>query len=260
MTGARARWAAVFGVATAVSALPAASAWLAPPAARSAAAQEQAETEHDHAPTTLRLASLRIDSAGTVTDLGVIGRAGGDGSVALDAGAIYATADRGRLPCDGPAVEIVIGLPLLSIGAAGCYCPCCEPTPPPPPTPPEPPPPSPPPTPAPTPAPTTSAPPSPRQEPPPPPVKRPVIPSPTKPKPTPPPSPPSRSPTPAPPPPVTPKPPAPATSRHVRPTPKPQPVAEDTGRRTEEKRRWGLTALILILGGGAAAAHVRRHR
>jgi hypothetical protein len=37
-------------------------------------------------------------------------------------------------------------------------------------------------------------------------------------------------------------------------------VAADTGRRTQEKRRWGLTALILVLGGGAAVAHVRRHR
>jgi hypothetical protein len=59
------------------------------------------------------------------------------------------------------------------------------------------------------------------------------------------------------PPPATP--PTPTTAR-VRPEKKAVPVARDTGQRTEEKRRWGLTALILVLGGGAAAAHGRRHR
>jgi hypothetical protein len=29
---------------------------------------------------------------------------------------------------------------------------------------------------------------------------------------------------------------------------------------TDEKRRWGLTALLLILGAGAAAARAARHR
>ncbi|MFF1606668.1 DUF6923 family protein [Amycolatopsis sp. NPDC058278] len=128
MTGTRARWAAAFGVAAAVSALLAASGWLAPPVSRLAVAREpagctvlQAENERSGAPTTLRLLSLpggvtrrvsqagywinamgysaaqgvvygvadgtragryhgahavRIDAAGVVTDLGVIGRAG----------------------------------------------------------------------------------------------------------------------------------------------------------------------------------------
>ncbi|OXM64516.1 DUF6923 family protein [Amycolatopsis vastitatis] len=429
MTRARARWAAMFGVAAAVSALLAATGWLAPPASRTAGARQpdsctvlQAETERDHAPTTLRLLSLpsgatqrvteagywinamgysaeqdvvygvadgtgrgrydhgahavRIDSAGTVTDLGVLGRAGARhpmwslvtgatagtidgnrwyvrqdsdlytvdidpasadylrvvhrtalrpvtlaagvddfaydpadgllygvstttrgggtvvtldpatgkvepvpgerfpeggayGSVALGPGAIYATANRDghrsvtyRLPRDGsgPAVEIATGPPLASSDAAG-DCPT-EPPPPPPSSPPPPEPPSsapsatPTPTPTPPPSPTTPEPsPSSRQEPPPPPrpppVERPVVLPPT-----------TSTPAPAPPPSATPSPTpsAPATSRHARPAPKPQPVAEDTGRRTQEQRRWGLTALILVLGGGAAAAHVRRHR
>jgi hypothetical protein len=51
----------------------------------------------------------------------------------------------------------------------------------------------------------------------------------------------------------------PPTSPHARPTEKPKPVAQDTGLRTEEKRRWGLTTLILVLGAGAVAA-ARRHR
>ncbi|RSM35671.1 hypothetical protein DMA12_43485 [Amycolatopsis balhimycina DSM 5908] len=432
MTGTRARWAAVFGVAAAVSALLATTGRLESPASRTAAAQEpdsctvlQAETERDHAPTTLRLVSLpsgvtqrvteagywinamgysarqdvvygvadgtrrgrydhgahavRIDAAGTVTDLGVIGRAGARrpvwslvtgatagaidgnrwyvrqdsdlytvdidpasadylrvvhrtalrpvslaagvddfaydpadgllygvstttrgagsvvtldpatgkvepvpgerfpeggayGSVALGPGAIYATANRDghrsvtyRLPRDGsgPAAEVATGLPLASSDAAGCY----PEEPPPLPSPREPPSlsPSPPPSPSPTtpaasptPAPTTPA-PSPSPEPPPPPqpppVERPVVlPPTTTPTPT-----PTPTPTLTPPPSVTPPPPAPATSRHARPPRKPQPVAQDTGRRTQEKRRWGLTALILVLGGGAVA-HVRRHR
>jgi hypothetical protein len=29
---------------------------------------------------------------------------------------------------------------------------------------------------------------------------------------------------------------------------------------TEEKRRWGLTAIVLILAAGAAAARAARHR
>jgi hypothetical protein len=45
----------------------------------------------------------------------------------------------------------------------------------------------------------------------------------------------------------------------VQPTEKPEPVVDGTAVKTKEKRRWGLTALILVLGGGAAVAH-RRHR
>jgi len=58
----------------------------------------------------------------------------------------------------------------------------------------------------------------------------------------------------------TPAPPEPPTTTHrARPQKETEPVVQDTGLRTEEKRRWGLTALILVLGG-AAVAHVRRHR
>ncbi|RSD26025.1 DUF6923 family protein [Amycolatopsis eburnea] len=189
---------------------------------------------------------------------------GAYGSVVLGPGAIYATANRDgqrsvtyRLPRDGsgPAVEVATGPVLVSGDAAGCL----DEAPPPPPTTssPEPPPPPPPTSTTPEPPPTTT-PSTPAPEPPPPPqpppVEQPAAPTP--------------APTPAPAPVVRPRtsttapePPPPTTSsRHARPTGKPQPVVEDTARRTQEKRRWGLTALILVLGGGAAAAHGRRHR
>lgn len=413
MTGKRARWAAMLGVATAVSALLAATGWLAPPSVRTPAAAPagctilQAENVREGAPTTLRLLALpagttrrvtqagywinalgystaqdvvygvadgtragryndgahavRIDAAGAVTDLGVIGRAGarrpvwslvtgatagaidgdrwyvrqgsdlytvdidpagtdylrvvhrtalrpvslavdvddfafdpadgllygvsatshGDspvvtldpatgkvavvpglgfprggayGSVVLAPGAIYATANRQgqrsvtyRLPRDGSdqAVEVASGPPLVSSDAAGCYAEAVPPPPPPstsPSPPPNPPEPSP-----------TPEPPPPSQ---PPPVEQPVVLPPS----------PSPSPTPTPratvPVPSTPEPPPspPPASPLVRPTKKAEIVASDTGKRTQEKRRWGLTALILVLGGGAAAGHVRRHR
>jgi hypothetical protein len=59
---------------------------------------------------------------------------------------------------------------------------------------------------------------------------------------------------------VEPPPPPPPSKRHAQPTEKPEPVVEGTAVKTQEKRRWGLTALILVLGGGAAVGHVRRHR
>ncbi|MEV7097366.1 hypothetical protein AB0M80_31405 [Amycolatopsis sp. NPDC051045] len=424
MTGARARWAAVLGVAAAVSALLAATGWLAPPASRPEVAKEpagctilQAENEHAGAPTTLRLLSLpggvtkrvtragywinamgysagqdvvygvadgtragryhgahavRIDSAGAVTDLGVIGRAGAHhpvwspvtgatagaidrdrwyvrqgsdlytvdieptsadylrvvhrtalrpvslavgvddfafdpadgllygvsatsrggssvvtvdpasgkvavvpglrfpdggayGSVVLAPGAVYATANHDgrqrsviyRLPRDGsgPAVEVATGPPLVSGDAAGCYAEA-----PPPPSSPQPSstPPPPPSSPVPSTPPATQS-PEPSEPPPPPrppPVEQPVIP-PAVPSPAPAAAlPPSPVPTPMPP---APAPPTPASHRAL-PAKKAEPVAKDTGRRTEEKRRWGLTALLLVLGGGAAVGHVRRHR
>lgn len=213
---------------------------------------------------------------------------GAYGSVVLAPGAIYATANRAgqrsvtyRLPRDGsgPATEVASGRPLVSGDAAGCFAEAPAPLPPPPPTTPpgqsSPPPTtppgqsSPPPTTPPgqsSPPPTTPPgqssppPPPPRTEPPapepspppPPPVEQPVVAPPT--------------PVPAPPPLVTPAPstpappPSPPTTRHARPEKKTQPVVQDAGHRTEQKRRWGLTALILVLGGGAAVGHVRRHR
>ncbi|UOX85797.1 hypothetical protein MUY14_28955 [Amycolatopsis sp. FBCC-B4732] len=191
---------------------------------------------------------------------------GAYGSVVLGPGAIYATANRDghrsvtyRLPRDGsgPAVEVATGPVLVSGDAAGCLT---ETPPPPPPTTssPEPPPPptttpAPPQTttPAPTPTPTTPA-PEPPPPPRPPPVEQPAAPVPVP------------APTPAPvvrPREVTPAPaPPPTSAPRARPTEKPQPVADDTAHRTRQQRRWGLTALILVLGGGAAAAHGRRHR
>ncbi len=207
---------------------------------------------------------------------------GAYGSVVLAPGAIYATANRAgqrsvtyRLPRDGsgPATEVSAGRPLVSGDAAGCFAeaPASKPPPPPPPTTSPPPttPPgqsSPPPTtppgqssPPPTtppqqssePPPRTEQPPAPEPAPPPPPVEQRVDLPPPAPVPSPPPSPV-----------VTPAPdtPVPPTTHRARPGKHTEPVVRDAGDRTEVKRRWGLTALILVLGGGAAAAHGRRHR
>jgi hypothetical protein len=190
---------------------------------------------------------------------------GAYGSVVLAPGAIYATANRERqrsvtyrLPRDGSgqATEVATGPPLVSGDAAGCLWEA-----PPPSTgqSPEPPPraEAPPVTQSPEPTPPEPSSPSPSQLPP---VEQPVA-LPPAPVPVPPSSPVVTPPpvTSAPPPPPSPSPPPPTTSR-ARPVKEAEPVVQDTGRRTEEKRRWGLTALILVLGGGAAVAHGRRHR
>ncbi len=196
-------------------------------------------------------------------------RGGAYGSVVLGPGAIYATANRDgrrsvtyRLPRDGSgaAVEVSTGPALVSGDAAGCFVEAAPPPPPPPPTTSETPTPTPTPTPT-TPPPSPPSPPSPSSttpapEPPPPsqppPVEQPAAVAPTPapvPAPVVAPTPSEVEPTPAPPP----------SKRHVQPTEKPEPVVEGTAVKTKEKRRWGLTALILVLGGGAAVAH-RRHR
>ncbi|WP_410573962.1 DUF6923 family protein [Amycolatopsis sp. cmx-4-61] len=198
---------------------------------------------------------------------------GAYGAVVLAPGTIYATANQAgrrsvtyRLPRDGsgPAVEVASGPPLVSSDAAGCLAEAAPPstTQPPPSTTqsPQPPPSTTPPS-SPTRQPPVTQPPAPSAEPPPPsqgpPVEQPVA-VPPAPVAAPPPAPvvtptPSAS---APPPPTPP----PPSSPHVRPTQKAQFVASDSGKRTAEKRRWGLTALILVLGGGAAVGHGRRHR
>ncbi|MEV6647604.1 hypothetical protein [Amycolatopsis sp. NPDC051371] len=204
---------------------------------------------------------------------------GAYGSVVLGPGTIYATANRDarrsvtyRLARDGsgPAVEVSTGPALVSGDAAGCFAEAAPPPPPPnppttisesptsaPPSPPpnSPPPNSPPPNPTPPPSTTPTTPTTPAPEPPPPsqppPVEQPaaVV----------------STPTPTPTSVVTPTPRAvepvpPPSKRHAQPTEKPEPVVEGTAVKTQEKRRWGLTALILVLGGGAAVGHVRRHR
>lgn len=188
---------------------------------------------------------------------------GAYGSVVLAPGTIYATANHDgqrsvtyRLPRDGsgPATEVAAGPPLVSGDAAGCLGeapppPSTSPSPSPPSTTPQ----------EPSPPPRTEPPVTPAPEPPPPsqppPVEQPVV-VPPSPSPAPP------SPVVVTPPPATSEPPPspPPSSPHPRVTKKAEVVASDTGKRTEEKRRWGLTALILVLGGGAAAGHVRRHR
>ncbi|MEV6826148.1 hypothetical protein [Amycolatopsis sp. NPDC051102] len=186
------------------------------------------------------------------------------GSVVLAPGAIYATANRYgqrsvtfRLPRDGSdqAAEVASGPPLVSGDAAGCYAEAPPPPPPPPPTS-TPPSTSPVPSPSPNPPPPTpTPPPEPPPPPQPPPVEQPVV-LPPSPVPTPTPVVKPTPSTPEPPPP----PPPPSPSPHAPPTKKAEIVTSDTGHRTQQQRRWGLTALILVLGGGAAAAHGRRHR
>lgn len=194
------------------------------------------------------------------------------GSVVLGPdGALYATANRVghrsvtyRVPRDGsgPAAEIGTGPALVTADAAGCLSAPPPPPPPPPPSTTQLPPttvvtiPAPPESPAP-PVPTTTSeappvsstpepPPEPRPPFVPPPVEQaPVVAAPT--------------PTPTPAPTTTPVVPAP-TSHHALPTPTPVAQPEEHANRTEVKRRWGLTALVLVLGGGAAMTHIRRHR
>ncbi|MER7861214.1 serine protease [Amycolatopsis japonica] len=183
------------------------------------------------------------------------------GSVVLGRdGALYATANRiggrsvlYRLDRSGQVTVVLSGPPLAGSDAAGCLT-APEPEPPKP----EPPKPEPPkPTPAPTPSPT-SAPPSTSPSPSPSPSPTPTPSS----SPTPTPSP-SSSPAPTSAPQVMPQPPVsqPRPSRSAAPRERKQVAAEvDAHARTKEKRRWGLTALVLILGGGAAAGAVRRAR
>ncbi|MEV8613152.1 hypothetical protein AB0383_35480 [Amycolatopsis sp. NPDC051373] len=162
-------------------------------------------------------------------------------------GALYATANRighrsvtYRLPRDGSggAQEISTGPELYTSDAAGCLAGATAPPPPPPPPPPSPrldPPPS-----------SNSVKPSQTAEDPPPPVlaeQSPAVPQPPN--------------APSPAPIVASTSVAPPTK--FRPVATPQPVA-DAGHRVEKQRRWSVAVLVLVIGGGAAAAHVRRGR
>ncbi|MFI5561831.1 DUF6923 family protein [Amycolatopsis japonica] len=181
------------------------------------------------------------------------------GSVVLGRdGALYATANRiggrsvlYRLDRSGQVTVVLSGPPLAGSDAAGCLT-APEPEPPKP-EPPKP-------TPTPTPSPT-SKPPSPSPSPSPS-----LSPSPSpspSPSSSPPPSSPSSSPAPTSAPQAMPQPPVspPRPSRSAAPRERKEVAAEvDAHARTKEKRRWGLTALVLILGGGAAAGAVRRAR
>ncbi|MFC3450875.1 DUF6923 family protein [Amycolatopsis speibonae] len=192
------------------------------------------------------------------------------GSVVLGRdGALYATANRiggrsvlYRLDRGGQVTEVRSGPPLAGSDAAGCLTA---------PEPPKPEPPKPTPTPTPSPTPSPNPTPSPTPEPTPAPTPGPTptpTPSPSPspaPSPSPSPSPtptPSPSPTPTPAPKVIPPPPVPAPkpSRAAAPLERKAAAKTDSHARTKEKRRWGLTALVLILGGGAAAGAVRRSR
>ncbi|CRK56067.1 putative secreted protein [Alloactinosynnema sp. L-07] len=151
-----------------------------------------------------------------------------------------------------PAVAELVSKPTVDhTDAAGCL-----PAPPPPPPPPTVPVPVPPTT---TPPRTTTAAPIPAPPPatttrPPTTTTQPPTTSPTTPPPT------TTAPTsPTPPPTPAPNPPAPTRKPYRTATPT-APAPKDYQTRTEEKRRWGLTALVLILGGGAAASAARRRR
>lgn len=180
------------------------------------------------------------------------------GSVVLGRdGALYAMANRiggrsvlYRLDRSGQVTVVRSGPPLAGSDAAGCL------------TAPEPPKPEPPkPTPTPTPSPTQAPTPSPTPSPSPSSTPSPSPSSTPSPSPSPTPSSsPAPTPTPAPQavPPSVPKPSRSAAPRER----KEAKEAEETDSlaHTKEKRRWGLTALVLILGGGAAAGAVRRAR
>ncbi|MFD9965612.1 DUF6923 family protein [Amycolatopsis sp. NPDC058986] len=188
--------------------------------------------------------------------------------------ALYATANRighrsvtYRLPRDGsgPVTEVATGPPLVSADAAGCLGPPLPPSTPPttPTTPPSTPPTTPPSTP-PSVEPPKSPPSSPTPVPPlpvePPPVA-PVVPPPQ------PPPPPVTSAPPATKPPTAPPPTPPTSSKRPHPAATPTPSqsqAADAKRSHAEsvktQRRWGVTALVLVLGAGAVATHVRRGR
>ncbi|MFE6611748.1 DUF6923 family protein [Amycolatopsis sp. NPDC057786] len=178
------------------------------------------------------------------------------GSVVLGRdGALYAMANRiggrsvlYRLDRGGQVTVVRSGPPLAGSDAAGCLTA---------PEPPKPEPPQPTPTPAPTP-PRTS---TPSSTPSPSPSSTPSPSSPSSPSSSPSPTP-SSSPAPAPAPQAVPPPASvPKPSRTAAPRERKEEAAEtDSLARTKEKRRWGLTALVLIVGGGAAAGAVRRGR
>ncbi|MEU0515194.1 hypothetical protein [Amycolatopsis sp. NPDC006125] len=173
------------------------------------------------------------------------------GSVVLAGETLYVTANRSagrsrtfRVARDGsgPVTEVSSGAPLSGSDSAGCLR-APAPPPPPPPAPPPPAPPAPPPPPPPAPPP-----------PPPPPAVAPVVPAPP---PPPAPSPPPRPvATPRPAPPAVPPPPS-TTKR--RPVTTKKPVEQvSTQERTEEKRGWSFTVLVLVLGASIAVRRLSR--
>ncbi|WP_158224438.1 hypothetical protein [Amycolatopsis sp. KNN50.9b] len=172
------------------------------------------------------------------------------GSVVGAGDTLYVTANRSggrsrtfRVELHGPVVQVSAGAALSGSDAAGCLRAPPPPSPPPPPPAPAPvPPPPPPPAPAvPVPPPPAPAPPSPPVPPPPP------VPSP----------PPRPVTTPKPPPKVTPPP--PSTTKPRRPVTTKKPAERvSTRERTEEKRGWSFTVLVLILGAGIAVRRLSR--
>lgn len=173
----------------------------------------------------------------------------------------------------GSAVEVSTGPPLVLSDGAGCLAELPPPPPPPPPPPTTsssaPPPSSPSPTPSPTPSsspsptPSTSASPTPSSIPPTPP-STPPSPEPTQPipiaptpAPTHPPQPPDAIIQPIP----MPQPPAPSRAAPVKAIQKPpEKRAAKARANVKKQRRWGVTAVLLIVGGGAVAARARRAR
>lgn len=163
-------------------------------------------------------------------------------------GALYITANRSgglyRISRGGELDELAELPGMSSSDAAGCLR---KPTPP---EPPSPAPPSPPPTstPSATPPPSTPAPPPPA----PPTSSATAEPPPPAPRPT-----PTRTPAPPPPPPPAEEP-SESPGTTVPTSPSEEPDAEETGHTTQEKRRWALAGLVLLIGGGAAVRRLGR--
>ncbi|WP_406691432.1 hypothetical protein REH65_04685 [Saccharopolyspora sp. ID03-671] len=143
---------------------------------------------------------------------------------------------------EGETVKLAELPGMSSSDAAGCLR-----RPPPPPPPPAPPPPPTPPSPAPAPPTSSEAP----QLPSPPPVA-PPSPEPAEPRPTP-------APSAAPPPPEDrPEDPPSETPESATPTPSEETDSEESGHTTQEKRRWALAGLVLLIGGSAAVRRLGR--
>jgi len=191
---------------------------------------------------------------------------------------LYATANRigGRSVTyrmdGGTPVEVSTGPALVASDGAGCLASPAPPPPPPPPTSPKPPPPTSPkppppsssapsPSPTPSPAPSPSLSPGPSSAPSPAPPENPAPPALAAPDPelpspvVPPPAEPARSA-----PPSQPHRPSAAPAKPFRKPPVPSQRAKRSHAKVQKQRRWGITAVLLIVGGGAVAGRARRAR
>ncbi|RKT87623.1 hypothetical protein SAMN05421805_101873 [Saccharopolyspora antimicrobica] len=154
--------------------------------------------------------------------------------------ALYVTANESggmyRVDRDGSVRELAVVLPMTSSDAAGCLAGESPPAPPPPTTPP----------------PTSTSPTAPPST-----IPPPTTPPSATPPPEPPSEPPSRTPVPEPSPMPEPTPSSPLPPGNFA-APAEEPDVETSGHSTEEKRRWVLAVLVLLIGGSAAARRLSR--